>query len=132
MRLPEKPLARRDAYIEIGRQCAVDRPERKAYHQELRAWYVRGTASEDRVRYNKIKSHVKRSASYLFQSESVRFGAVLDPEYGEQFDPQLDTATTDFHRFWHDSRAGRVVTTGVRWAHVYPTVVWKATPHNDN
>lgn len=131
MRLPDDPIKRRDAYIDLGRQCATDRSERKAYHAELRQWYTRGTSTEDRVRYNKIKSHIKRSASYLFQSESVRFGAVLGPEYGEQFDQELDAATTDFHRTFHDSRIGRIVTLGVRWAHVYPTVIWKVTPHGD-
>lgn len=132
MRLPEDPRARRDAFIELGRECAVDRPERKAYHQELRSWYTRGTASEDRVRFNKIKSHVKKSAAYLFQSQSVRFGAVLDPEYGDQFTDKLDTVRDDFHRYWHDSKVGLRVSLGVRWAHVYPTVIWKVTPHNED
>jgi hypothetical protein len=131
MYLPSDPIARRDAFIDIGRLCMSDRSERKAYHQELRAWYTRGTAWADRVRYNKIKEHVKRSASYLYQSEAVRFGAVLPPEFGEQFNTQLEVVRDDFHRYWHDSKAGRVVTLGVRWAHVYPTVVFKVTPHND-
>lgn len=131
MILSRDPRARRLDMVDIARICGADRPARKAYNAELRSWYTRGTAYEDRVRFNKIKAHVKQKAAYLFQSESVRFGAVLPPSYGEDFDEQLDGVRGDFHRYWHTTKAGLVISLGVRMSVVYPTVVWKVTPHND-
>ena len=128
MNLPIKADQRRDAMIEVGRQCAADRDERKSYHQSLRQWYARGTESEMRARYNKIKSHVRQSAAYLFQSESVRFGVSLPPKYGEQFTHQLEATRDELHRAWHGDRDGLIVSAGVKWAHVYPTIVWKVVP----
>ena len=128
MRLPQDPRRRREAVIEVVRQCASDREERRAYHQELRAWYLRGTPTQSRARYNKLRAHVRQSSAYLYQSESVRFGLVLPPEYGDQFSAELETARDELHRTWHDSRAGLEVGLGVEWGHVYPTVVWKVIP----
>ncbi len=128
MNLPLKSDLRREALIEIGRRCAADRDERKSYHQSLRQWYARGTESEMRARYNKIKAHVRQSAAYLFQSESVRFGVSLPPKYGDAFSEQLKASSQELHRFWHGTRAGLIVSAGVKWAHVYPTVIWKVVP----
>ena len=128
MNLPSSPSLRREAVVELARQCSVSRSRRQTYHRELRDWYVRGSATQDRVRYNKLKAHVKQSTAYLFQSESVRFGLALPTRYGDTFSGELETARDDFHRTWHDGRAGATVENGVKWAHVYPSVVWKVVP----
>jgi hypothetical protein len=127
MILPEKPAPRREFALEIGRQCAVSRPTRQAYHRELRSWYVTGAAGGDRAIYNKLKTHVRQAAAYLFQSESVRFDPVLPTRYGDAFELELEAIREDFHRTWHDSGSGLTVATGVRWAYVYPSVIWKVT-----
>ena len=128
MRLPEKSAPRREAYAEVARLCSHDRPERKAYHMELRDWYTRGTSTGDRARYNKLQSHVRQSTAYLFQSESVRFAATLPPQYGDTFNHQLETFRESVHRWWHDSGAGLTVSMGTEWAHVYPPSVFKVVP----
>src|SRR5258708_5983419 len=129
MILPERPALRREAAIELGRQCSVSRATRQSYHRELRQWYVTGAASGDRAIYNKLKTHVRQSSAYLFQAESVRFGLVAPSQYGDQFSAELEVARDDFHRVWHDERGGMGLTiaTGVRWCHVYPSVVFKVT-----
>ena len=127
MILPERPALRREAALEIGRQCSVSRPTRQSYHRELRQWYVTGAGTGERAIYNKLKTHVRQSAAYLFQAESVRFGLVAPTRYGDQFAVELETARDDFHRTWHDSQAGLTVATGVRWCHVYPSVIFKVT-----
>lgn len=115
--------------MEIGRQCSISRPTRQSYHRELRSWYVNGAADGQKAIYNKLKTHVRQSSAYLFQSESVRFGMVTPVRYGDTFITELEVARDDFHRVWHDERGGMGLTiaTGVRWAHVYPSVVWKVT-----
>jgi hypothetical protein len=128
VRLPEKAGVRREAYVELSRQCSTDRSERKSYHADLRTWYTTGTATGARARYNKGKAHIQQSSAYLYQSESVRFAAVLPPQYGEHFGKQLEAYRDEIHRWWHDSRAGLTVATGVRWHHVYPTVIFKVVP----
>lgn len=128
MRLPDKPTALREAVLEVSRYCSTDRAERKQYHSDLRTYYTTGTALGNRARYNKLKSHIQQSAAYLYQSESVRFAGVLPPHYAHVFDKQLEAFRDQVHRWWHDSRAGLAMATGVRWAHVYPTVVFKITP----
>ena len=125
MRLPGDPKRRHDLIVEIGRQCSVSRSSRQTYHRQLRDYYVRGSATQNRARFNKIKAHVRQSSAYLFQSESVRFGLVAPAKYGDTFDQELEAASNDFHRFWHDSRSGLVLALGVKWAHVYPSVIWK-------
>jgi hypothetical protein len=127
VRLPETVTARRDFDIEVARQCMTDRTERKPYHAELREWYTLGAPDGSRSVYNKIEAHVRQAASYLFQSESVRFGPVLPPQYGSMFDPALDVFRDRLHRWFHDTRAGRTIALGVEWGHVYPTIVWKMT-----
>ena len=127
MILPERPALRREAAIEIGRQCSVSRAVRQSYHRELRAWYVNGAANGSKAIYNKLKTHVRQSAAYLFQSEAVRFGLVAPTRYGDQFAAELEVARDDFHRVWHDSGAGLTIATGVRWCHVYPSVIFKIT-----
>ncbi len=127
MILPERPALRREAALEIGRQCSVSRPTRQSYHRELRQWYVTGAGTGERAIYNKLKTHVRQSAAYLFQSESVRFGLVAPTRFGDTFAAELETARDDFHRVWHDSGAGLTCATGVRWCHVYHSVIFKVT-----
>jgi len=72
---------------------------------------------------------VRQSASYLFQSESVRLGPrFTTTRYGEAFVRHLDVYRDEVHAWWHDSKAGQPVTIGVEWNHVYPSVVWKVVP----
>jgi len=120
VRLPDQPRLRQEAYVELSRQCTTDRSERKSYHSDLRVYYTTGTAIGARARYNKLKAHIQQSAAYLYQSESVRFAAVLPPQYGEHFTHQLEAFRDEIHRWWHDSRAGLTVATGVRWGTSIP------------
>jgi hypothetical protein len=120
---------RHDAIVEIARQCSVDRDIRKTYNAELRQWYTRGTSTGERSRFgNMIRSTVRQSAAYRFQSESVRFGLALSHRYGEQFSAKLEVARDDFHRAWHDDGDGLVIADGNEWASVYPSVIFKVVP----
>ena len=80
MRLPDAGPVRRDAYVEVARQCSHSRPEEKAYNLELRDWFTHGTNTGDRARYNKLQPHIRQSTAYLIQSEGVRFAARLPPK----------------------------------------------------
>ncbi len=128
MILSEKPAVRRDHLIEIGRICAADRDERKTYHAMLRSWYARGTESEVRARFNKIKAHVQDSTAYLIQPEAMRFGVKVPKKYGEQFDGKLGAVKDELHDIWHGTRAGLTTEALVKWAHVYPTTIAKVVP----
>ena len=127
MILPEKHDRRRELAVEVGRQCLASRDTRAAYNMECRQWYVAGAQTGERAIYNKLKTHVRQSAAYLYQSESARFWLTTPTRYGDAFAEELDVARDDFHRLWHDSNAGLTIATGVRWAHVYPSVVFKVT-----
>jgi hypothetical protein len=109
VRLPVQADTRREAHLELARQCSADRPDRKPYHAELREWYTRGTNTGQRARYNKLQSHVRQSAAYLFQSESVRVEGKLPPRYGDQFNAQIDTYRDEVYRWFHDTRAALTI-----------------------
>ena len=129
MRLVERHDARREQHQEIFRQCVGDHDERKAYHADLRSLYTLGSSDGSKAPYNKLTAHVRQSASYLFQSESVRLAPrFTTTRYGETWVRHLDVYRDEVHAWWHDSKAGQPVTIGVEWGHVYPSVVWKVVP----
>src|SRR5712691_10134722 len=125
---PKRPEVRGNRFAELLERCAASREERRARTRSLRQWYLTGTdgGSPIPARYNKIKSAVDGSTSYLFAPESVRFGLALGPHYGDQWVDELDTAREELHRLWHDNGFGLAFGLGVRWAHVWATSVWKA------
>ena len=107
------------------RLCDVSRDDRKARNRRYRSFYLTGTDTNDRVRHNKLKEHVKFSSSYLYDPNSVRFGVSLPPHYGDQFLDEEEIIRAELHRIWDDSPDPITLGIAVDWAHVWDTVILK-------
>src|SRR2546428_5014009 len=111
MRLVERLDARRQQHQETFRQCVADHDKRKASHAALRSLYTLGTSDGSKAPYNKLTAHNRQSASYLFQSESVRLAPrFTTTRYGDAWVRHLDVFRDEVHAWWHDSKAGKPVT----------------------
>lgn len=125
MLLPFDPKKRAALYRNKIRECEASREDRRAHGQRLRLWYLTGSDTGSRARYNRLKEHVENSSSDIYSAESLRFGVVLPPQYGDTWIEEEAVAGDEIHRLWHDGDAGLIAGVAAKWAHVYPTVVAK-------
>lgn len=125
MILPSDVEDRARLYRNIVRECDVSRDERRARARQQRTWYLTGTEGGEPSRYNKLDEHVDASAAFLFAPESVRFGVVVPPRYGDRYLEEVEVARDELHRVWHDGSMGMVIALAVEWAHVYDSVAVK-------
>ncbi len=130
MILPSTQAERAKVYRNRARECAVSMDTRRPRYRSNRMWYLTGSDTGQRARYNKLLEHVSFSSAYLYAPDSVRFGVVLPPHYGDQWIPECDAAKEELHRLWHDSDAGLAFDQMVTWAHVYDTMVGKVVVSN--
>ena len=125
MLLPDDPKRRAALYRNLIRQCESSRENRRAQYQRLRLWYLTGAETGQRARYNKLDDFVNQASSYIYSAESLRFGVVLPPKYGDQWIEEEAVAGDEIHRLWHDGDAGITAGVAAKWAWVYPTVIAK-------
>ncbi len=125
MRLPDGTVTRHGLYRNTIRVCDISRDDRRTENARYRTWYLLGTETGRRARYNKLKEHVAFSSSYVYAPETVRFGIATPPKYGERWLEETQAAKKELHRLWHDSDAGYVFGTGVTWAHVWNSTIFK-------
>lgn len=130
MILPSTVRERGALYRNLERECGVSVDTRRQRNRTNRMWYLTGTDTGQRARYNKLLEHVQFSSSYLYAPDSVRFGVVLPPHYGDQWIPECDAAKEELHRLWHDSGTGLVFDSMVTWAHVYDSMIGKVVVSN--
>ena len=131
MRLPSNRRERHDLYRDLLRRCDVSRDDRRERYRRLRLAYLNGSPDGATVRSNRLARHVRWSSSYLFAPDSVRWGVVLPPHYGEEWLGELSAAREELTRLWHDSDAGGTANMCVRWAHVYDTIIAKVIVSED-
>lgn len=125
MRLPSDPNLRHQAVIEISRQCMPDRASRQSYHAELFAWFSRGTSTGDRAIYNRISAYVNELSALIYAPEATRFSVSLDRHYGDEFVSETETLTDYVNQMWHERGYGLDMAAGVKFASVYPSIVFK-------
>ena len=130
MILPGTQSERARVYRNVARECEISMETRRGRYRANRMWYLTGSDTGQRARYNKLLEHVSFSSAYLYAPESVRFGVVLPPHYGDQWIPECDAAKEELHRLWHDSGAGLAFDQLVTWAHVYDTMLGKVVVSN--
>lgn len=125
MKIPENEDERHRLYKQTIRQCEISRSDRRARARRLRQLFIVGSDEDERVRYNKLEEYVKFSTSYLYSETSTKFGVAYPPHYGDTWVEELEAFREELHRYWHDSSASGTFGLGVKWAHVWDSVVFK-------
>jgi hypothetical protein len=101
---------------DLVRKCDASRQSRRVINETNRGWYERGVNEGPRARYNKLRPHLDRVASYLFSPETVRFGVHLPADSREEWLPAAATARDEFRERWHDAGAGLVCAGLIEWS----------------
>lgn len=77
MIIPEDKVDRDQLYQDLARQCLASRADRFAFYQQLRNYYLFGTADASGAIYNKIASTIETLWSFIYAPDATRFSIHL-------------------------------------------------------
>lgn len=120
--IPDKKPNRVRYFNRMVQQCLSSRAERCANYDKWRNYYLFGSAT-NRVRFNKLRSHLEDLSSLLFAEESVQFAATYGAraERGEPW--LLETVREALNDAWHADGMGLTVAEYLPWSFVYGTIL---------
>src|SRR5262245_466555 len=80
------------------RHASASREARRSTCGNLRQWYESGTQDGYPARYNKLRSHLDKLASYLWSPDQVRFGVHLPPTSRQEWLAPATIARDEFRQ----------------------------------
>src|SRR5262245_1089967 len=109
----------------VVENAQVSREERRSAASRFRQWYDYGTENAIPAANNKLRSHLDRLASYLWASDTVRFGVYLPPSTRQPWLAAAAMARDEFRQVWTLSGADRTISMALESALVYGAVPLK-------
>jgi hypothetical protein len=125
VRIPTEPLARRQLFEELVRQCTASRMNRFTFYQALRNYYLFGAADNKGAPYNKIGSTVDTLCSFIYSPDTTRFSLHLGTTATETDIFKSVPLSKEVTDQWRISRTNLLFSLALRWACVFGCMLVK-------
>lgn len=103
MKIPSDPVARKELYNELVRQCLVSRSARFDFYKTLRNFYLFGSADDGGAAYNKIEATIDTLASFIYSPEGIRFSLELGVSADASNIPKAQPLAREIAEMWRAS-----------------------------
>lgn len=125
MIIPESPAEKEKFVRMIISSCMVSQKDRNELYQKRRRYYLYGQDQEQKVRFNRGKSHMNLISSFLFSPESLTFN-ITPPRHSDEKVVQRYLAFQDnFNDSVADSGVADVFSEAVLWGLIYDSMIMK-------
>lgn len=105
--------------------CMASKEERKSLYEKRRRYFLYGCNQDVKVRHNRLKSHIKLVASFLFSTDSLTFNISPPKNADENTIKQVLALQDDFNQDVHDSDIGDQFGEALMWALNFDTMILK-------
>lgn len=105
--------------------CMNSREERRSLYEKRRRYFLFGQNQEQKVRFNRLKSHIKLVSSFLFSPDSLTYNVTPPKNASEDSLQKFLALQDDFNEDVHESGIADTFAEAVTWALNFDTMVLK-------
>lgn len=131
MILPDDPVRRLAAVLNLIQDCGVSQTRRIVSYENRMRWYLYGAVNgvaED----NKIKSGVDMLSSFLYTGESTFFSLDLTADADEKDLRRVTSFEEQINKVWHDCNIDNFFGEGVTRAITYDSMFLRLVPKRND
>lgn len=125
MKIPQDTADKETFLRLIIDACMASEQERRALYEKRRRYFLYGQNQDAKVRFNRLKSHMKLVASFLFSPESLVFNVTPPKNATEEVTQKFLALQDDWNEDVHDSGIADMFAEGVLWGLNYDTMIGK-------
>lgn len=125
MRIPSTWDERQDLVKYVIDSCMTSQSDRVSLYERRRRYFLYGQDADIKVRFNRLKSHMKLVTSFLFSPDGLVYNVAPPKNADEKAIQQLLALQDDFNEDVHDSGVADVFSDAVLWALNFDTMVVK-------
>jgi hypothetical protein len=125
VRIPKSEVEKERFVRTIIDACTASQQERRSLYDKRRNYFLYGQNTQQKVKYNALKSHMKLVASFLFSAEGLTYN-ITPPKNADEKQVQKFLALQDaWNEDVHDSGIADTFADGVLWALNFDTMIGK-------
>lgn len=125
MKIPSNSVEKEELVQYIISCCMASQEDRRSLYERRRRYFLYGQNSETKVRFNRLKSHMKLVASFLFSPDGLIYNIAPPRNADEHAIQQLLALQDDFNEDIHDTGLGDVFSEAVLWSLNFDTMIVK-------
>ncbi len=105
--------------------CMASEEDRRSLYERRRRYFLYGQNSETKVKFNRLKSHMKLVASFLFSPDGLVYNIAPPRNADEHSIHQLLALQDDFNEDIHDTGLADTFAEAVLWSLNFDTMIVK-------
>lgn len=105
--------------------CMASREERRSLYEKRRRYFLFGQNMEQKVRFNRLKSHMKLVSSFLFSPDGLTYNVAPPKNADEQTQQKFLALQDDFNEDIHESGISDMFGEAVTCALNFDTMILK-------
>lgn len=125
MRIPSNPAEKEEFLRVIIDACMASWQERSELYEKRRRYYMYGQNADQKVRFNRLKSHIKLVSSFLFSSEGLIYNVTPPKNADEHTIQQFLALQDDWNEDVHNSGLADEFADALTWAVNFDTMILK-------
>lgn len=125
MKIPSNRTEKEELVGYIISCCTASSDDRRSLYERRRRYFLYGQNSETKVRFNRLKSHMKLVSSFLFSPDGLVYNIAPPRNADEHAIQQLLALQDDFNEDVHDTGLGDVFSESVLWSLNFDTMIVK-------
>lgn len=125
MKIPSNQVEKEELVQYIITNCMASQEDRRPLYEKRRRYFLYGQNSDEKVKFNRLKSHMKLVASFLFSPDGLVYNIAPPRNASEATIQQFLALQDDFNEDVHDTGIGDVLSEAVLWALNFDTMFVK-------
>lgn len=110
----------------VIRHCMASSMDRRKMYEKRFRYYMFGQNSQEKVRFNRLKSHIHLIGSFLYSSDSVAYDVAAPPNADPETISRFQSAEDEWNEVFRDSGLADVFADALDWSIVYDSMIIKS------
>jgi hypothetical protein len=125
MKIPSNQAEKEQLVQYVIECCMASQEERRALYERRRRYFLYGQNSDVKVKFNRLKSHMKLVSSFLFSPDGLVYNIAPPRNADEKTIQQILALQDDWNEDVHDTGLGDTFAEAVTWGLNFDTMVVK-------
>lgn len=125
MKIPSNEKDKGDFVQYVIGCCMASTDDRRSLYERRRRYFLYGQNTDIKVKFNRLKAHMKLVSSFLFSSDGLVYNVAPARNADESVIKQMLALQDDWNEDVHDSGLGDVFSEAVTWGLNFDTMIVK-------
>jgi hypothetical protein len=125
VKIPSNRVEKEELVQYVVDCCMASQEDRRSMYERRRRYFLYGQNSDAKVKFNRLKSHMKLVSSFLFSPDGLVYNIAPPRNADEHTIQQMLALQDDFNEDIHDTGIGDVFSEAVLWGLNFDTMIIK-------